>query len=431
MKDFIYLAGPVINGYAFCDIEKQKSDREERAQVDDRPSLHDAARSRDSCAARRSQATISARASTSSWTEQAKEEAHLDAMANVEAMKKKRRENDADVKYCWRRLEPAVLIVLHGLEDLLVAVHHERAVLRDRLVQRLARDQQHARGRGRRERDAIRRRCCRGSPCAAPARRCPRPSRRRGRRRRTRCAPRASACANVAPAGSSMSRYSGSVTSRCIAPSTPWLAPATTRTRTPSSVVNSGISSVAMSRYQGARILSFAGRLSQSWKPSMRPSSCSGSSEWMMPRPGGHPLHAAVGEQALVARVVAMAHAPGDHVRHRLEPAVRMVRKAADVVLGIVGAERIEHQERIEPALQRLRQHARELHARAVRRRLAGDHALDRARLRHALVVDGGRCRHGSCPFVSVHAATASSISAYAVASASRSASAPIARPSA
>ena len=32
----------------------------------------------------------------------AKEEAYLDAMPNVESIKKQRRENGADVKYCWR-----------------------------------------------------------------------------------------------------------------------------------------------------------------------------------------------------------------------------------------------------------------------------------------------------------------------------------------
>ena len=32
MKDFVHLAGSVINGYAFCDIEKQKTHRQERAQ---------------------------------------------------------------------------------------------------------------------------------------------------------------------------------------------------------------------------------------------------------------------------------------------------------------------------------------------------------------------------------------------------------------
>ena len=67
-----------------------------------------------------------------------------------------------------------------------------------------------------------------------------------------------------------------------------------------------------------------------------------------MPRPGGHPLHAARHQHALVAVVVAVAHAAVEHVGDGLEAAVRMVGKARDVVLGLVGAELIEHQERIE-----------------------------------------------------------------------------------
>ena len=79
-----------------------------------------------------------------------------------------------------------------------------------------------------------------------------------------------------------------------------------------------------------------------------------------------------------------MTHAAGQHVRDRLEAAVRMIGKAGDVVVGFVGAERIEHQERIEPALQVLRQHAHQLDAGAVLRRLAGDDAVDRTRTLHA-----------------------------------------------
>ena len=155
----------------------------------------------------------------------------------------------------------------------------------------------------------------------------------------------------------------------------------------------------------------------------MRPSSCSGSSEWITPRPAVIHCTPPFEQQAFVAGAVAMAHAPGDHVGDRLEAAVRMVRKAADVVLRIVGAERVEHQERIEPSLQRLRQHARQLDAGAVGRGLAGDHALDACEVwrpsrspevgscrRHAMLL--GRCGRG------LQAATASSICACAAASA-------------
>ena len=82
-----------------------------------------------------------------------------------------------------------------------------------------------------------------------------------------------------------MSRTIGSVVGRVTAPAVPWLAPAMTRTRTPAASVYCGTAAGAMSRYAGAVILSAAARLTQSWKPAMRPSSCSGISEWMMPRP--------------------------------------------------------------------------------------------------------------------------------------------------
>ena len=95
---------------------------------------------------------------------------------------------------------------------------------------------------------------------------------------------------------------------------------------------------------------------------------------------GGHPLHAARLEQADVADAVAMPHAALEHDRHGLEAAVRMVGKAADVVGRGIAAEGVEHQERIEPALQRLGQDAGQADAGAIGGRLAADGALDAAR---------------------------------------------------
>src|SRR5690606_23224503 len=66
------------------------------------------------------------------------------------------------------------------------------------------------------------------------------------------------------------------------------------------------------------------------------------------PPPGGHPLHGSRREPALVAAAVAMFHLSGEHDRDRLEAAMWMVRKARDVVAWIVGAELVEHQERID-----------------------------------------------------------------------------------
>ena len=92
---------------------------------------------------------------------------------------------------------------------------------------------------------------------------------------------------------------------------------------------------------------------------------------------GRHPLHAAVGQQAFVAGAVAVPHAAGDHVGDGFEAAVRMVRKAADVVAGVVAAEGVEHQVGVEPLLQGLLQHARELDAVAVAGRDAGHDLVD------------------------------------------------------
>ena len=145
----------------------------------------------------------------------------------------------------------------------------------------------------------------------------------------------------------------------------------------------------------GAVILSAAARLTQSWKP--------GHPAFLLLRhlrvddaaAGGHPLDAAGLEQADVADAVAVAHAPLEHDRHRLEAAVRMIGKAADVVARRIAAERIEHQERIEPLLQGLRQHADELDAVAVRGGLAAHDALHRARAESGL--ERGGCSSGQC----------------------------------
>ena len=66
---------------------------------------------------------------------------------------------------------------------------------------------------------------------------------------------------------------------------------------------------------------------------------------------GRHPLRAAVAEQAFVAGAVAVAHIAGEHIGDGFEAAMRMVGKAGDVVVRIVAAKGIEHQERVEPTL--------------------------------------------------------------------------------
>jgi hypothetical protein len=62
----------------------------------------------------------------------------------------------------------------------------------------------------------------------------------------------------------------------------------------------------------------------------------------------GHPLHAATLQQAGIAQVVFVAHAPFEHVGDGLEAAMRVRREAGDVVVGVVRAELVEHQEGVE-----------------------------------------------------------------------------------
>src|SRR3989442_11584613 len=173
-----------------------------------------------------------------------------------------------------------------------------------------------------------------------------------------------------------MSRITGSVTGFEPAPAMPRTSPAITFTRTPSSV-KVGISAAGMSRYVGALILSLAGRFSQSWKPCIWLFSCSGISEWTTPRAAvihwTPPAETTPSWPALSP----VPYAPGEHVRHSLEAAVRMIGEARDVFLRIVRAERVEQQERVETALQIVGEDTRQPDARAVGRRLPGHLAFD------------------------------------------------------
>src|SRR5579862_1152633 len=97
------------------------------------------------------------------------------------------------------------------------------------------------------------------------------------------------------------------------------------------------------------------------------------------PASRGHPLDASGREHPLIAVVIAVAHAPIEHVGHRLEAAVRVVREAGDIVLRPVGAELIEHEKRIEVRQLRLPDHTPKLHTCTVRSWHAADDPLDRA----------------------------------------------------
>src|SRR5438874_13075317 len=83
-----------------------------------------------------------------------------------------------------------------------------------------------------------------------------------------------------------------------------------------------------------------------------------------------HPLDASRGDDALVAGAVPGPYAPGEHVRHSLEAAMRKIGEAGDVFLRIIRAEGVEQQKRVETAPQLLHENACHTDARARRRRL-------------------------------------------------------------
>ena len=91
---------------------------------------------------------------------------------------------------------------------------------------------------------------------------------------------------------------------------------------------------------------------------------------------GGHPLHAARAKIADVAEMIAMLHAAIEHVGHGLETAMRMRREARNVVAGIIGAELVEHQERIQPQARLAAEAAAQFYPRAVARRDRGNDLL-------------------------------------------------------
>lgn len=101
MRAFVALAGPYINGYAFCDLAKQRDIRAKAlAWVEAHPyeaifSEKVPARSEDRKAALAS-AIAGAKDSFS------KERAYLDNKDNVAKLKEDRQKNEMDAKFCWK-----------------------------------------------------------------------------------------------------------------------------------------------------------------------------------------------------------------------------------------------------------------------------------------------------------------------------------------
>ena len=92
----------------------------------------------------------------------------------------------------------------------------------------------------------------------------------------------------------------------------------------------------------------------------------------------------APGDRGTVVRVQIQYNPPGGRLAAEIAEMFgagveQMIRESGDVVVRVVAAEGIEHQERVEAALQVLRQHPGELHPCAIRGRLAGDQSFDAA----------------------------------------------------
>ena len=101
VKNFAYLAGPVINGYAFCDVAKQQEIRAKAMKwVVDNPYKAMFLPQVPARAGDREENLKKAVAEIT--TAAAKEREYLANPANVAELKAKRKQNDADAMFCWK-----------------------------------------------------------------------------------------------------------------------------------------------------------------------------------------------------------------------------------------------------------------------------------------------------------------------------------------
>ena len=101
VKNFAILAGPIVNGYAFCDIAKQQELRAKALKwVVDNPYK---AMFLPQVPARPGDREQNLRKAVADITQAAaKEREYLAKPANVADLKAKRKQNDADAMYCWK-----------------------------------------------------------------------------------------------------------------------------------------------------------------------------------------------------------------------------------------------------------------------------------------------------------------------------------------
>ena len=101
VRNFATLAGPVINGYAFCDLASQKAQHGKAVEwVEANP--YEVMFRPDIPALPGDRLANARRAIANAKERAAKERAYFDDTKTVEAYYAMRKRNEADVKYCWK-----------------------------------------------------------------------------------------------------------------------------------------------------------------------------------------------------------------------------------------------------------------------------------------------------------------------------------------
>jgi hypothetical protein len=101
VHSFTSLAGPFINGYAFCDLAKQRELQAKTVEwVENNP--YEVIFMARAPAMLGDRATNAKRAIANAKERAAKERAYFDDAKTVEAFYATRKRNEADVKFCWK-----------------------------------------------------------------------------------------------------------------------------------------------------------------------------------------------------------------------------------------------------------------------------------------------------------------------------------------
>jgi hypothetical protein len=101
MRDFNALAGPIINGFAFCDLAMQQATRRKAiAWVEANP--YEAVFNEHLAVRTTNRAATLAEAIKTVKANAARERAYFDDVRNASQFAVARKKNEADAKYCWR-----------------------------------------------------------------------------------------------------------------------------------------------------------------------------------------------------------------------------------------------------------------------------------------------------------------------------------------